>query len=738
MYKLRILLLLLLMPSVLFAQKRSIINLLSSTSVRGDVKRNINYLKNPVFQHDNAILTCDSAVFYKDRNFFEAFKNVHINQGDTVNIYSDFLDYDGNKKVANLNSNVRMIDATSTLTTNKLIYFMDTKIGRYVDGGKIVNKEVTITSKNAWYFSNSRDAWFRYNVNVQTSQTVIKSDTLRYNTLTAWTYFYGPTNIKGKDDNLYTENGSYNTRNENAFFGKKNLYTQGTKSLKGDSLFYNGKTGYGKAIKNIVFKDTSDKMILYGQLGEYYKVDERIVVTQNAYFGMDTKDSVTIKDVKRPDTLWLGADTLEAQKVLQQTLKLLVKPVVLKDNELGVEEEKAKAEKEKEKAEARKLAAEKAQATPAKQAVSVADNKKGRKDKKADKTANEPVSLPPPKVLDSVKKVIDSVKTDSLKINIPKYTQPVVTKTDSVKNAIKPIFPNKAAKDMASPLAKNNAKIDTTKKLKLDSTKISNPLDTTRTRVIKAFHNVRVYKSNMQATADSLFYTAADSALRWYKNPMLWGEGSQQTGDTIHVFFKGNKLHSFQVLQNGFIVNVETDSTKFNQVKGTIITGFFKDGSLKNMYVDGNAESIYYTKNNKDEYDHMNQSVSSRIRFNFDKKELTDIVFIKEGEGAAYPIDKLPKETTLTGFIWKPESRPKSKAEVIKGNAKVKAPAVKKPSATTKKVTPAVKPQATKTNVAPKTAVKTVEAKTTKPLDSAVLLKPAIKPDTVKKTVSGN
>ncbi|RZK55534.1 MAG: hypothetical protein EOO87_07605, partial [Pedobacter sp.] len=127
------------MPSLLFAQQRSLIKLISSTSVRGDVKKNVSYVKNPVFQHDNALLSCDSAVFYQDRNFFEAFKNVHINQGDTVNIYSDFLDYDGNKKIANLTSNVRMIDATSTLTTNKLIYFMDTKIGRYVDGGKIVN-----------------------------------------------------------------------------------------------------------------------------------------------------------------------------------------------------------------------------------------------------------------------------------------------------------------------------------------------------------------------------------------------------------------------------------------------------------------------------------------------------------------------------------------------------------------------------------------------------------------------
>ena len=205
MHKLRVLFFLIGFPILLFAQeKRTIIVLDRSTSLKVDTKTNIRYVKNPVFRQDNATLTCDSAVFYKDRNYFEAFKNVHINQGDTVNIFSDFLDYDGNKKLAHLSGNVRMIDPTSILTTNVLDYFMDTKIGKYYDNGKIVsNKEVTLTSKRGWYFANTKDAFFRYNVVVVTPQSTIKSDTLRYNTANNWTYFYGPTNIKGKDDNLY-------------------------------------------------------------------------------------------------------------------------------------------------------------------------------------------------------------------------------------------------------------------------------------------------------------------------------------------------------------------------------------------------------------------------------------------------------------------------------------------------------------------------------------------------------
>jgi len=48
---------------------------------------------------------------------------------------------------------------------------------------------------------------------------------------------------------------------------------------------------------------------------------------------------------------------------------------------------------------------------------------------------------------------------------------------------------------------------------------------------------------------------------------------------------------------NSFIVNTEdADSTNFNQIKGKVITGYFKDNKLNSMFVDGNAESVYYVK----------------------------------------------------------------------------------------------------------------------------------------------
>ncbi len=170
------------------------------------------------FKQDFSTLSSDSAYFYPQDNAFDAFGHVIINQGDTLNIYSDKLNYNGNTKTAILTDNVRMVDKDATLTTNHLTYNTATRIGTYTDGGKLVNKDNTLLSKNGYYFAFSRDSYFRYNVSLKTPDALVVTDTMRYNTGTRISYFYGPTNIYStkneKDkDTLYTENGNYNTVN---------------------------------------------------------------------------------------------------------------------------------------------------------------------------------------------------------------------------------------------------------------------------------------------------------------------------------------------------------------------------------------------------------------------------------------------------------------------------------------------------------------------------------------------
>lgn len=569
------------------AQERTMIIVERSDFSRA-IRKNgqeIVYIRNPTFRQGNAVMTCDSAVFFATQNYFEAYRNVHINQADTIHIYSQRLTYNGNTKQAHLTDKVRLLDRSSILTTNVLDYDMSAKIGTYRSGGKIENKDVNITSKNGYYFASSRDAYFRYNVVVITEQNTIKSDTMRYNTLSNWTYFYGPTHIKGKDDNLFTELGTYNTRTEIAVFSKNNLYTQGSKSLKGDSLYYDGKKGYGRAVKNILYIDTVDKTTLHGQLGEYFKSDERALVTQNAYVGLESSDTITVDNVKKLDSLFIGADTLESKRVLRNTIHLVEAPSLENLLRAPVQKKTSQA------------------------AVVATRTEKNTKSATGSKPVGKSASVP------------DSVST---------------------------------------PVAN---------------------LDTVRTRIIKAYHNVRVFKGNLQAVSDSLFYADADSTVRWFGNPIMWAEGSQQTGDTIMLKLKNKKLSSFQVIRNAFLVNVEGDSTKFNQVKGRTINGFFADGALHTLLVDGNAESIYYDRNEKEKVTDRNQTVSGKIKVLVKNKKITRVKAQQNVEMVRQPIAEVTDDKRLTGFEWKPELRPVSKAAVIGKPFAQKKPLKKKAAA---------------------------------------------------------
>lgn len=589
-----------------FAQGRQI-EIRSSELIKGFQTSGFTRIIRPVFAHDGSTLAADSADFNQSANTFQAFGHVVITQPSGTTIYSDLLNYDGNTKLAVLTNNVRMVDGDATLTTEYLTYDMTTRIGTYTGGGKIVNGKNVLTSKNGYYFANSRDSYFRHDVVLNTPDAVIKNDTLRYNSNSKLAYFYGPTHIYGKDDTLYTENGTYDTNLEQARFGKKNLYTQGSKSLTGDSLFYDRKAGIGRAIGHITFMDTVENALLKGGLGFYKKADESILVTKSPYVVI-----ISESDSAKVDSIWMTADTLFSKVVFNKDIKPYRKQEMVPDDQLL--EEKPNVE-----------AASQDAIKPGSRAV--------------------PDQVP---VNPEVKNKPDQVKLpDNGKLLPDKPEQPPKIPIANLKNTAK------ASKDTL--VNKGNLKADSTAK------------DTAKSRIVIAYHKAKIFKSDLQAKSDSMFFSYSDSTVRCFINPMIWAQGSQLSGDTIFLQMKNKKLDNMILQQNSFIVNTEdADSTNFNQIKGKLITGYFLDNKLNRMYVDGNAESIYYVKEDSTTYSGLNHLISSRLKILLKDNKLQGITAIRSIDASITPMDELQEEDrVLKGFIWKPRDRPKSKEEII-------------------------------------------------------------------------
>ncbi|MBC8054746.1 MAG: hypothetical protein H7Y13_16940 [Sphingobacteriaceae bacterium] len=644
--------------SALGVSAQSTVQLVQSQSL-SPRKSDLRVIK-PVFAQDGTTLSADSAYFNNAANAFDAFGNVVITQSNGTIVYSDELNYDGNTKLALLTGNVRLVDKTSTLTTNYLTYNLGTRIGTYTGGGQVNNPPTVITSKNGYYFGTTSDAYFRYNVVVNNPDVLMKTDTLRYNSLSKISYFYGPTNILNKSDKttLYTENGRYDTENNRAWFGKKNLYKDGTKTLKGDSLYYDERAGFGKAIKNVTFVDTEQKSIMKGNVGIYRKADESALMTGSAYVTM-----VVEEDSAKVDTIWMTADTLLTKLIFLRNLVPLDGEKLKSDAEVVEEEAAVIVEGEE-------------------PGATVVDNGKAASINAASGNAAVQDSVPP-----AVEPVKDPPKRRFFGLLKPKKKK----EPDQVKIADK----NKvAAIDSTIAIAKKDSINSAKDSLKNAAGNIKIPLDTTRTRIILAYHKVKIFKSDLQSRSDSAFYSYSDSTIRCFQKPMIWTQGSQLSADTIFLQLKNRKLDNMQLKKDGFIVSTENDSTKFNQVKGKKMTGLFHNSRLHRMLVDGNAESIYYTLEDS-VYSGLNRTLSGRMRLDFADNRVKDVMLVRKAEGNYYPIEKVPKEKDmLEGFIWKPKDRPASKEEIIPSLRTAKKPG----TAPVKTPVPAKKPAVAKVN----------------------------------------
>jgi len=195
--------------STTVAQQGKKVKIIRSELLKGFTKEGFMRVIKPVFEQEESTLSADSANFNQDKNTFDAFGHVIITQNDGTVVYADLLNFDGNTKMALLTNNVRLVDKDkATLSTTYLTYNTGTKIGTYTSGGKIVDPKNVLTSVTGYYYANTHDAYFKNNVVLTSTDVVIKSDTLRYNSESKIAYFYGPTHIYGKEDTLYTENAN--------------------------------------------------------------------------------------------------------------------------------------------------------------------------------------------------------------------------------------------------------------------------------------------------------------------------------------------------------------------------------------------------------------------------------------------------------------------------------------------------------------------------------------------------
>ena len=410
------------------------------------------------FRHQGLDVWCDLAVLYEEKNEVIAHGNVVLQQGDTLQMNSQYVSYKGNTKTAVARENVLLRNGNMTLETQELFFDRNSQEAYYNNFGKITDPENELTSKTGKYYVTTKKNQFTNSVKIVNRDFTVNSQVLDYYHNSGNAYFYGKTTIVGADYKVYCERGFYDTRRQLGYFMKHAKIEYDLKTLVGDSLYFDKRRQFSSGSNNIFISDTVNKTFVRGHYGEIHKAKDSMFITKKA---------VVITLVEKDSMYMHGKRILVTGK--------------------------------------------------------------------------------------------------------PQH------------------------------------------------------------RVIRAYPDARIFKSDMQAKCDSIHSDEANGLTQMVGKPVAWTGESQMTGDNIHLIAntKTEQLDSLKVFNNALVVEKDSLGDGYNQVKGKFLYGKFKKNVLRQIDFLQNTESIYYVYNDAKELVGINKLTCSHIKLYLNKdQQIQQTVFI--------------------------------------------------------------------------------------------------------------
>jgi lipopolysaccharide export system protein LptA len=182
---------------------------------------------------------------------------------------------------------------------------------------------------------------------------------------------------------------------------------------------------------------------------------------------------------------------------------------------------------------------------------------------------------------------------------------------------------------------------------------------------LKTYHRVKFYKKDFQGKCDSIYYNEQDSLMHMLGSPVLWSDGNQITADTIQIKTAEGKVFHSKLTNNCFVIS-QADTVGYHQIKGKIMTVWFKNEEIYKTKVEGNGQMIYYPGEKGKPYKGMNKTDCSNISVVFEDEEPSQVTFITKPDAVFYPLNKInPKDKFLKDFKWLDKERPTKKQDLF-------------------------------------------------------------------------
>lgn len=190
-------------------------------------------------------------------------------------------------------------------------------------------------------------------------------------------------------------------------------------------------------------------------------------------------------------------------------------------------------------------------------------------------------------------------------------------------------------------------------------------------RDIKAYHNVRFWRFDVQGVSDSLHYSSRDSIIYMVGNPVVWNESNQILGYQIDVYLNDSTIEKAHIKDFALAIQQRDVDDQYNQLSGREMTAFFNNGEIYNVLVEGNAMSLYYLVEDDGTVIGLNKTESPYLSMDIEEEKLQKLKLWPATTAVTTPLPQLiPEQKRLEGFVWLDYLRPVNSADIFRKNTR--------------------------------------------------------------------
>ena len=629
------------------------------------------------FLHNNTYLLCDTAIWNVDDQLINAMGQVKIIQ-DRTELRSDKLNYYVDRDLAEFRGSVVILTDkdNNTLKTRFLDYNTKDSVAVFRNGASMRDKDgQIIESMSGSYDSKIKTFTFSEDVNMYTDSVFVKTTWLKYESDLSLATFGYNTHAWKDGDMLSSNAGTYDRSAENFFFNRDVHVMTDTQEGWCDSLYFNRTTMDVTMLGNAQVSDTTRSVhALAGRMDYVDSLSEVTLTRQPAVVA-------EVDDENGRDSVWVGAEQLRYWTVPKCDLDSM--ELVLSAERLKSIAVDPVSELRRQAAEAAAKAAEEAAANDPNNAANAAKRKaeydkqteaKGTGRTKVEKPARISFSKPSP--ADTVAVAADTVAvreaadgSDVEDVSIVEAGEAADTVAAEAEDMpVRAAEIGGEAEDIPEftelKMATDSLAV-ATDSLTLAADSLAAPKDTTKIGFMSAMGKVKIYRSTMQVTCDSLRYCDLDSLARLYREPKIWNEENHQyISDSVYVVIRNNAMEKANLMSNAFI-HVQEDSIHYDQIRSAEMVAYFdKEGQLSRFDALGGALALFYIEEN-DALATVNKKDAKMLSAVFKDGTIQRICYFQEVKSDAYPVVQMTKEDqTIKGFAWTPQDRPKSRYDI--------------------------------------------------------------------------